>query len=132
MLLVAEAMRMNYAFWSQQGGDAVTGRMLGEVSIAIDVFQAILPLIIQNAWIDSNRPGYVVATVFLCACLVFTFVGAIGFAEASRGTAIGNRQAVSLRYTAAVHDKVVAEARITKLGNIRPQAVIEEAMVLPP
>jgi hypothetical protein len=54
LLLIAASMGMNYVFWSGQGADEWTGRVLGAVSIGIDGFKAALPLIIAWAAADAE------------------------------------------------------------------------------
>jgi hypothetical protein len=94
VLLILASLDMNYTFWARQAADVATARVLGAVSIAIDLFKATLPLIIGWAGHD-RRQIRLIGTVFFGGCLVFSFISAIGFAVSSRGTVNDARETVS-------------------------------------
>ena len=128
LLLSGASMLMNWLFWTGQGADVSTARVLGIVSIGFDGFKSCLPLVIGWAAVERFRLGYVIGTLFFCGCLLFSFVGAIGFATSSRGVVTGNREAISLRYAAAEQEQREIKDQSVALGAVRPLAVLEEAI----
>jgi hypothetical protein len=128
LLLSGASMAMNWSFWIGQGVDVGTARLLGAVSIAVDVFKATLPLVI--AWASAQRVmlAYRMGMLFFCGCLCFSFVSALGFAVSSRGAASESRAVGSIRYAAAEAELRDMKGRIAVLGSTRPEAVVEEAL----
>ena len=127
VLLILASLDMNYAFWAQQAADVATARVLGAVSVAIDLFKATLPLIIGWAG-DDRRQIRLIGTVFFGGCLVFSFISAIGFAVSSRGAVNDARETVSIRHAATEADLKEVDGRLAVLGASRPSGVIEEAI----
>lgn len=128
LLLIAASMTMNWSFWTEQGANAPTANILGAVSIGIDVFKAILPLVVAWAWNERYRLGWMIGTVFLCGCLAFSFFSAIGFAASSRGVVTGDREADAHRLAVIERELGEVEARKAMLGVVRPRTVVEEAI----
>jgi hypothetical protein len=128
LLLIAASMMMNWSFWTGQGAEALNAQVFGAVSLGIDGFKATLPLVIYWTWLQKFRFGYVIATLFFCGCLGFSFFSAIGFASSSRSAVTGTREANALRYAAAEQDLTKVEERLRSLGSARPQRVVEEAI----
>ncbi len=128
LIAVAASMGMNWSFWTAQGVDERTSRVLGAVSVMVDIFKATLPIVIAWAWAERMRLGATIATVLFCGCLTFSFITAIGFASWLRGAATGNREAVTLRYNAANGELGEVAGRLLTLKSMRPRAVIEEAI----
>lgn len=128
LALIAASMAMNWAFWAGQGADDFSSRLLGGVSIAVDVFKAVLPLVIAWAWTERHRLGLTIASLFFAGCLAFSFFSAIGFAAQARGAATGSKEALGLRYQAATKELQEIEGRVAGLASPRPQAVIDEAI----
>ena len=128
LLLIAASIAMNWSFWAGQGSDDRSAQILGAVSIGIDVFKAVLPLVIAWAWSERFRLGYAVGTVYFCGCLIFSLFSAIGFASSSRGAVNGNREAISLRYAAAQRELKGLHEQLAGTAATRSVAVIEEAI----
>ncbi len=128
LALVAASMFMNFTFWSGQGTDVPTARVLGAVSIGIDVFKATLPLVIAWAWAARIRLGYLIGSLFFCGCLAFSFFSALGFAASTHGAVTGGREAVSRHYAAIEQELQESKDRLGRIGTPRPSAVIEEAL----
>ena len=129
LLLIAASIVMNWTFWTGQGADVTTARVLGAVSIGIDAFKAILPLVIAWAWAERLWPGYAIGMLFFSGCLGFSFFSAIGYSASSRSVVTGNREAVSLSYAAAEQELRNVQQQFGVLGAARPQAVVEEEIV---
>ena len=55
LLAIAASMGMNWAFWTAQGANAEMSRVLGAVSITVDIFKAVLPMVIVWAWAERLR-----------------------------------------------------------------------------
>ena len=127
-LLIAASMAMNWTFWTGQGPDEASARVLGAVSIGVDVFKPMLPIIVAASWLQGQRLGALIATVFFAGCLAFSFFSAIGFAASSRGAVTGGREAKALRYQEVQKDLKGIKAQIEALGAVRPGPVIEAAI----
>ena len=128
LALIAASMFMNFTFWSGQGTDVPTARVLGAVSIVIDVFKAGLPLIIAWALMGRYKVGTLVGCVFFLGCLVFSFAGALGFAWSAKGTSSGHREAATIHLAASEQALKDANAKLLTIAEARPQAVITEAL----
>lgn len=128
LLLIAASMLMNWTFWTGQGADKQTSQVLGAVSIGIDVFKALLPLIIAWAWSSRSRLGALIGSAFFVGCLAFSFFSAMGFAASSRAAVTGGREAITLRYAAVGHELKDAKERMAPIKSGRPQTVLEEAL----
>lgn len=128
LLLIAASAVMNWSFWTGQGPDKPTSHVLGAVSIGVDIFKALLPLIVAWSWGAKFRLGFLIGTVFFVGCLAFSFFSAVGFAASSRGAVTGGREAVSLRYAAAGQELRETKDRLTAIPAARPQALIEAAL----
>ena len=128
LLLIAASMVMNFTYWSGQGADAQSAHTLGAVSIGIDIFKGTLPLIIGWALRERLRRAAGIATVFMCGCVVFSFVSALGFAATSRGAVTANHEASSARLAGLNSELQTLQTGIAKLNAPRPKSVIDEAI----
>lgn len=128
LLLIAASMIMNWTFWTGQGPDEASARVLGAVSIGIDVFKPILPIIIAASWVQRQRLGALIAMAFFAGCLVFSFFSAIGFAASSRGAVTGGREEKALRYQGVQKDLQALKAQLEAFHAVRPATVIEAAI----
>ncbi|MFA5957816.1 hypothetical protein [Hyphomicrobium sp.] len=121
---IAVSMAMNYSFWTAQGVDAATSRVLGAVSIMIDVFKALLPLAIAWAWIERFRLGAGIATLLFMGCLAFSFMSALGFAAWTRGEMGESHAAQTLRYAAAKTDLENVNRQLATVVAVRATPVV--------
>ncbi len=127
-LLFAASVSMNWSFWTAQATDAASAHSLGAVSIGLDLFKTMLPVVIAWSWTKGHRLGAVIATVFFGGCLVFSFASALGFASSARDAVTAGRETKALRYAAAEQELADSKNRLTKLSASRPQSVVEEAI----
>lgn len=128
LLAIAASMGMNWTFWTAQGANAEMSRVLGAVSITVDIFKAALPMVIAWAWAERLRLGTTIAVLLLCACLTFSFVSALGFASWSRGVSTGSRESLTLRYEMASRELGDINKSLSMLAASRPAAVIRAAI----
>ena len=128
LLAIAASVGMNWTFWTAQGVDVATSRVLGSVSVMVDVFKATLPMAIAWAWAERRRVASSIALVLFSVCLTFSMVSAIGFATWLRGAASGNREAASFRYKEATSQLNYVNATLGTLPYFRPSAVVGEAL----
>lgn len=124
LMAIAASMGMNWTFWTAQGVDQDTSRVLGAVSVMVDIFKATLPLVIAWAWVERMRVGAAIASVLFCGCLIFSIISAIGFASWLRGTVTESRESVSRRYTVASGELGETDQGIVGLAA-RPMAVVQ-------
>ena len=119
---------MNWTYWSGQGADLQSGKVLGAVSIGADIFKAVTPLVISWAWVSRSRLAVIIGSILLIGTVIFSFVSALGFASSSRAAVTANREARTWRYAAVDRELGDIKEQLVSLGAIRSQSVIQEAL----
>lgn len=127
--LIAASMMLNWWFWRGQGPDEATGLILGTISLGVDAFKSTLPILINTAWTLRRWLACAIGSVFLVACIAFSFLSGLGSAASLRGTTTAERQAMSDRFAAVRQDLAGINAQIAMLGTPRPSTVLEAELV---
>ena len=125
LALIGASCVMNYFYWSAQGRGVVEGHIFGTVSVAFDVFKALLPLLIAFA-IASRR--WVYATVGSLAFVLFLaagLLGAIGFTSLNKGAVVDGRDRLSSRHALAKTELNELDSRASRITGIPSISTIE-------
>ncbi len=129
LALIGASMMLNWWFWSGQGPDPTTGFVLGVVSLGVDTFKAMLPLIIGQALAARRWLASGIGLLFFLACLGFSFFSALGSAATLRGATSADRQSHIDRLVVVRRDLNDINAQIGTLGSPRPAKVLEAEQV---
>lgn len=128
LLLMATSINMNWTYWHGQGADPTQALTFASVSVGVDIFKCCLPLIADRARVERNWLGCGLAIALFVGCMSFSLISAIGYASLSRGLAVGNQEALGLRYRATRDEVARLNTKLVDFGDVRPQPVIEEAL----
>jgi len=128
LLLIAASMALNWSYWTAQATAGLAAQIFGAVSLAADAFKAGLPFVIRKAARGKHKTGVILATMFFCGCLVFSFLSALGFALTNRSEAAGALADMARRYEAASAELKDLQAHIAADSTARAGTVIAEAI----
>jgi hypothetical protein len=127
VFLVASAA-MNAHFWLAQGKSDLEGQILAGVSVAGDLFKAMLPFFIAAALAQRSWLKALVGSGMFAIILAFSLMSALGFASGNRGAVTGPREAMSKRYEAVVAEISEIDSQIAKVGDIPDIRTVEAAI----
>jgi hypothetical protein len=125
LCLMGASGLMNFLFWLTQGQTEREANILGSVSVAFDIFKAVLPVFIAWAWQKRKRAYVLTGSVVFALFFVFSFMSALGFAAGNRGFVSGGRESLGLRLEAASSELAGARLRLQDFRRQRPPSVIE-------
>lgn len=128
LVFVVASAAMNWTFMKGQGATVEEGHILGAVSVAVSILNALLPLFMAHAWVNGRRAFVAFAAPVFVVFLCFSLLAALGFAAANRGLVTGGRETITVRHSAAVGEAGEVEARLKAVPLHRPAAVVEEAL----
>lgn len=116
---------MNFDFWFEQGRSAREGYIFGAVSLAADLFKALLPVFIAGAF-AARRYFYALGgTAFFAVCVCAALISSIGFISTNRGEHTGTRESLNARLSLAQNELNDLAGRISRLTGYPPTATIE-------
>ena len=127
-VFIAASCAMNAHFWLNQGKTELEGQILAAVSVAADIFKALLPFLIASAFAGRRIvQGSVGAGLFLLI-LAFSLGSSLGFAALNRGAVTGSREAINARLEAVKAELSEMDTRISKIGDIQDIQIVEAAI----
>ena len=120
---------MNWMFMLSQGHGVAEGHILGAVSVAITVFNAILPFRIRRAVELRKFVAAAMGGVALVLFLSFSLISAIGFAALNRGAVSGDREMLNVSLGLAEAELKELEAdRAAQKTPARAASAIEQEL----
>ena len=123
--MMAVSIWMNYSYNSSGASSVESGRVVGGVSIVIDIFKsALLPCVVM-LWCARWKAIASVVSVLWAGALIFGMYSAIGFAGQERGSVIGSREAVVETYKDAKSDVEKIRAKLDWLKKHRSVSELE-------
>lgn len=128
LVFMAASGAMNAHFWLSQGKSELEGQILAAVSIAGDLFKAMLPFFIAAAFAAGRWIKGFVGIGLMTLVLVFSLMSALGFAAGNRGAVSGGREAVNARLEAVTSELRDVDIQISKLGDIKDIRIVESAL----
>ena len=128
LVFLAASAAMNAHFWLAQGKSDLEGQILAGVSVAGDLFKAMLPFFIAAALAQRSWLKALVGSGMFAIILAFSLMSALGFASGNRGAVTGPREAMSKRYEAVVAEISEIDTQISKVGDIPDIRVVEAAI----
>ena len=128
VVLILASATMNYLFAVSLGRSAIEGRVLGVVSVAVDILKALLAVFVASAAIDGRRVFVVIGSLAFLLFTCASVVAAAGFASANRGEVFSGREQMNDRLVAAESEVAEMRARRKTLPSHRPASVVEEAL----
>jgi hypothetical protein len=91
LIFIAASAMTNFVFASSLGKTQIEGHILGAVSVAADMFKAILPLIIVHAFRTTRYGVMLWGSLLFVVVLVFSFTSALGLIASNRSGVVGAR-----------------------------------------
>lgn len=126
LVLIAVSGTMNFLFMQGMGKDETEGLVLGGASVAIDIFKAILPILIWWSYRESRFGFMTTAIVMFAVFTAFSLTSAIGFSATNRGHISGIREGANAQLAAVTADIKTEAARLRALPQRRPAAILEQ------
>jgi len=80
LVFVVASAAMNWTFMKGQGATVEEGHILGAVSVAVSILNALLPLFMAHAWVNGRRAFVAFAAPVFVVFLCFSLLAALGFA----------------------------------------------------
>lgn len=128
LVFMAASGAMNAHFWLGQGKSDLEGQILAAVSVAGDVFKAMLPFFIAASFAAGRWIKGFVGIGLMVLVLSFSLISALGFAAGNRGAVAGGREAVTARFDAVRTELSEVDTQISKIGTIKDIRVVETAL----
>jgi hypothetical protein len=126
LIFIAASAMTNFVFASSLGKTPLEGYILGAVSVAADMFKAILPLIIVHAFRTTRYGVMLWGAVLFVVVLVFSFTSALGLIASNRSGVVGARAVSAERGVQIARELAGIETLHTGLPVHRAVAIIEE------
>ena len=126
--MMAVSMGCNWYFLSGFGTTPVAVVLLSMASIAIDVFKAMAPFWLSQAWKTRQLGRGVVALAVLLCCLAASMGSALGFLAEMHATMVGGREAVNERHHAVKEKLADLQAELKRVAGARAETVVEAAI----
>lgn len=125
LILIAVSGACNFLFMQSIGRTTLEGYVFGSMSVAVDVFKAILPVLIWWAWTSKRFAFVVPASVVFVAFSLWSYGSAVGFAADNRGHVAETREGLNSEFESVKSDITTAEAKLASLPAHRSAGVIE-------
>ena len=126
LVLIAVSGSMNFLFMQGMGKDETESLVLGAASVAIDIFKAILPVLIWWSYRESRLGFMTTAIAMFAVFTVFSLTSAIGFSATNRGHISGIREGANAQLEAVMEDLKVETAKLEALPQHRPAPILEQ------
>lgn len=128
LAIIAASMSMNGLFLYGQGKTPIEAWVFVVLSVAADIWKAILPIVIAEAW-ETKRHGKVIAAgALLTVLLTFSFGSALGYAAVNRGFLSDARIFQSASLKDLERDRIRLDAVIARADGVRAVPVIEREL----
>lgn len=128
LVFLAASALMNAHFWLGQGKSDLEGQILAGVSVAGDLFKAMLPFFIAAAMAHRHWLKAIVGSAMFVIILAFSLMSALGFASGNRDAVTGPREALTKRYEAVKVELSEIDIQISKIVDIPDIRVVEAAI----
>jgi len=128
LVLIAVSGSMNYLFMQSMAKTQTEGYVLGAASVAVDIFKALLPVLIWWALKDRRYAFMVPAIAMFSVFSAFLLTSAIGFAASNRGHVSELREGANAELAAVTSEIASQSAKLKTLPRHRPAAVVEQAL----
>jgi hypothetical protein len=129
LIFIAASAMTNFVFASSLGKTPIEGHILGAVSVAADMFKAILPLIIVHAFRTTRYGVMLWGSVLFVVVLVFSFTSALGLIASNRSGVVGARAVSVERGVQIARELAGLETLHAALPAHRAVAIIEEVTI---
>lgn len=126
LVLIAVSGTMNFLFMQGMGKDETESLVLGAASVAIDIFKALLPILIWWSYRESRYGFMTTAIVMFTIFTAFSLTSAIGFSATNRGHISGIREGANAQLTAVAADIRAETAKLEALPQHRPAPILEQ------
>lgn len=128
LTLIAVSGSMNFLFMRNMGANPDEGMVLGAASVAVDIFKALLPVLMWWAW-SAKRYIFIIPAGFMFILFAgFSFASAVGFAASTRGHVSELREGANAELAAVVSDLKHQRGKLAALPKHRPAPVVEQAI----
>ena len=126
LVLISVSGAMNFLFMQGMGKDETESLVLGAASVAIDIFKAILPILIWWSYRESRFGFMTTAVVMFAIFTAFSLTSAIGFSATNRGYVSGIREGANAQLAAVAADIEAETAKLQALAKHRPAPILEQ------
>lgn len=124
LALIAASMSMNGIFLYSQGKTPGEAWVFVVLSIAVDCFKALLPILIAEAWVNGARVKATAGGVLLAVLVSFSFGSSLGYAALNRGFQAESRNHATGELRDLERQVARIDGDLARLGEVRPSAVI--------
>lgn len=128
LALIAASMSMNGIFLYSQGKTPGEAWVFVVLSIAVDCFKALLPILIAEAWINGARVKATAGAMLLTVLVCFSFGSSLGYAALNRGFQAESRNHATGELRDLERQVARIDGDLARLGEVRPAAVIEREL----